>query len=404
MQAGFALFDFIDGVDENFIRVKRAVLHGQVEAHVILGDDPARADVHVSSLGISRLASSQPDRVATGLQMGIGITAKQIIPTRSRCKEDRVAVILAADAPPVQDDQQHASPSAPVMGGREGGAVHGGRLIHSQGGENRWGHIRQFAVAQFHGRGGAGIDQNELHQVGGMRNMRRPIWIVHLLQIAMIGGDHHHVIVRKGRIHDLAEMGIHGFRAPDLGLVVRGVADDVAVGKVGHDEIIFLFNAEHNLFGDLGKAQLGNLLEGDILRGGNANILLTLERLVVPAVEEEGDMREFFRFSGVQLTQTRAADDFSQRIANPGRREGHRQVFEFFVIKRQDDKVEILERGPREAVEVGRGEGFGQLDLALPAAAAKDDGVAVLDATKRYILIIHKHDRVERVVCLPLCI
>ena len=90
--------------------------------------------------------------------------------------------------------------------------------------------------------------------------------------------------------------------------------DHVAVGKVGHDQVVALVDAGQNLFGDLRQAQFGNLVERDAFGRWNAHILLAGEGLVVPAVKEKGDMSKFLGFGDPQLAQPGPADDFAQGV------------------------------------------------------------------------------------------
>jgi hypothetical protein len=82
------------------------------------------------------------------------------------------------------------------------------------------------------------------------------------------------------------------------------------------------------------------------------------------------------------------------------RRESDRQIFEFFVIQRQDDKSEMAKIGTRKAVEPRFRERFRQLDFAFAAAAAKDDRVAIANAAEGVVLRIHQDDGFKRVICL----
>ncbi len=74
------------------------------------------------------------------------------------------------------------------------------------------------------------------------------------------------------------------------------------------------------------------------------------------------------------------------------------------MIKGQDDKGQVVQIRAREVVETRFGEGFGQLDLALTAPAAKDDRIAIFDPTDWITLRIGQHDRFKGIIRLTVCI
>jgi hypothetical protein len=66
-------------------------------------------------------------------------------------------------------------------------------------------------------------------------------------------------------------------------------------------------------------------------------------------------------------------------MLHPRGSESNRKVFEFVMIQGKNDKGEIGEGFPREGIEVPIRECFGELNLALAPAAAKNDCIAILD-------------------------
>ena len=107
-----------------------------------------------------------------------------------------------------------------------------------------------------------------------------------------------------------------------------------------------------------------------------------------------------FRLGDAQLAQPCTADDLAQGVRHLARRERHRQIFELFVVEREDHEREVIKLRPREPVEARLRERLGQLDLALAAAAAEDDRVPIRDPPDRRALCVHGNKRFERVVGL----
>ena len=168
--------------------------------------------------------------------------------------------------------------------------------------------------------------------------MRRPVRVGHHFQVAMIGGDHDNIIGSQSCIHYLPKLVVDGSGAFDFRFTIRCVTDDITIGKVGHDQIVFPLDATYYFFTNLRQAQFGNLFERHAFGRGDADIFFTLKTLVFTAIQEKRDVRKLLRLSGAQLAQPSAADRFAERISDFGWCEGNRQVFEFFVIEGQDDE------------------------------------------------------------------
>ena len=70
--------------------------------------------------------------------------------------------------------------------------------------------------------------------------MRRTVGVGHDFQVAVVGSDHDHIIRNHRSIHNLSEVTVNDLRALDFRLTIGRVADDITVGKVGHEQIIAL--------------------------------------------------------------------------------------------------------------------------------------------------------------------
>ncbi len=115
-------------------------------------------------------------------------------------------------------------------------------------------------------------------------------------------------------------------------------------------------------------------------------------------------MREFFRFSHVQLTQTGPADDFGQGGADFGWCKGHRQILKLFVIQGEDHEGEVLQILAGKMAELPLGEGFGELYFALAAPAAENNRISIPHQPHRLAGFIRQYQRLKRIISLPFSI
>ena len=178
------------------------------------------------------------------------------------------------------------------------------------------------------------------------------------------------------------------------------MADDVAVGEVGEDEVIALVHGPLHLLRHLRQAQLRLLVEGDALGGGDPQVVLAGEGLVLAAVEEEGHMGVLLRLGAVELPQSRLADDLRQGLHNLLRRKSDGQILELLMVHGHDDEAQILHIRPVEVLEIRVHEGVGQFDLPLAPAAAEDHLVPVLNFTYRHSALAYESQGLQIVVGL----
>ncbi len=278
MQAGAAPFDILDRGQEHFVGEERAILHGLVQADVILQHDPPGADVHMPCLGVARLAGLQTDGIPGGVQTAVRMVCEQAIPDRGGRQVDGIGLIQRADSPAIQDDQQHAAFPAPAVVRSQRCTGHGCRLRQAKGCQDRRSHIGQLSILKLRVGWRARIDGNELNRVGRMRHVRLSVRTGHRLQVAMVSRDQHDCIGGKCRLDHFAQVAIDQGRTVELCLVVGGMPDHIPIGKVGHDQVIVLLQSAQHLLLDLRQAEFRDLVEGNAFRGGDAHIVLPGER------------------------------------------------------------------------------------------------------------------------------
>ena len=195
----------------------------------------------------------------------------------------------------------------------------------------------------------------------------------------MVGGDHGDAAHLERRVHDLADALIHGLDGLDGGVVVAGVTDHVAVGKVEDDDVIRAgLNALDALFRDLVGAHLGLEVVGRDLGRGNEHTVLAGVGRFNAAVEEERDMGVLLGLRDAQLRQAELAEVFAEAVMDRDARERDEHVRHRGVVLGVADvgDGEIL---ALEAVERGIDERAGDLAGAVGAVVEEDDGVVVGD-------------------------
>ena len=86
----------LNGLEENGILLEAAVLHGGVQAHVVLHHAAARAQVGVARLGVAGLAGAQAHELAGGVELGPGLIGQQGVPIGGVGDVDGVALVPGA--------------------------------------------------------------------------------------------------------------------------------------------------------------------------------------------------------------------------------------------------------------------------------------------------------------------
>ena len=222
---------------------------------------------------------------------------------------------------------------------------------------------------------------------------------VQLFDIAVVRSDGHHVVLGQGSIHHLLQGPADVTAGIQLGGGVLGVADDITVGEVGDDEVVFPQGARHSP-GHLRQGELRLLVKVDAFGRGDAHILFTGEGGVFPAVEEKGHMGELLGLRAVELGFSGLGEDLGQRFYHVFRRKGDGQMLELVVIQCQDSEVQILQLPALHGPEVVRREQFRQLDLPLTPAAAEHHRVVIPDAADGNAAL-SQHHGLQMIVVLP---
>ena len=390
VQGGAVLLGVLDGLEEDGILLKAAVLHGGVQTDIVLHHAAARAQVGVARLRVAGLSRAQTHELAGGVELGPGLLRQQRIPVGSVGQMDGVAVVAGAKAPTVADNQEHLPPLSPVFVLAEGPAVHLGGLGNAHNVQHRGRHVTQGAVPQPDGTGIGGVDHDKGHQIGGVGPVGLAGGGVELFNVAVVGGDGHHIPLAQGVVHHLVQVLTHIPAGLDLGPGVLGVADDVAVGKVGHHEVI-LAQGVHYGVRHLGQGELRLLVKVDALGRGEAQVILPGEGIVLAAVEEEGHVGELLALSAVELGLPRLAEDLGQGLYHLGRGKGDGQVLKLVVVHGHDDEIQIVQHPALRLVKLRLREHLGELDLPLAPAAAEDGGVAVRDLAHRLPVLYQNH-------------
>ena len=221
---------------------------------------------------------------------------------------------------------------------------------------------------------------------------------VQLFDVAVVGGNGHHIALGQCVVDDLVQILADIAAGLNLGGGVLGVADDIAVGEVGDNEVI-LAQGVHDGVRHLGQGQLGLLVKVDTLGGGDAYVVLAGEGVVLTAVEEEGHVGEFLGLGTVELGFAGLGQDLGQGLHHLGGGEGDGQVLELVVVHGHDDKVQIVQLPALHLVEALLGEHLGQFDLPLAAAAAKDGGIAVSNLAHG-LAVLHQDHGLQMIVIL----
>ena len=226
---------------------------------------------------------------------------------------DGIAVIAGAQAPAVADDEEHLPPLAPGVALRQGAARHLRGLGDPHDVQNRGRHIAEGAVPQGDGACLAGVHQDKGHQIGGVGAVGLAGGGVQLFDVAVVRGHGHHVVPGQSGLHHLLQGPADVAAGLQLGGGVLGVADDVAVGEVGDDKVVFPQGVRHGP-GHLRQGQLRLLVKVDALGRGDAHILLAGEGGVFPAVEEKGHMGELLGLRAVELAFAGLGEDLCQGL------------------------------------------------------------------------------------------
>ncbi|MNX91740.1 hypothetical protein D3C86_1238450 [compost metagenome] len=153
------------------------------------------------------------------------------------------------------------------------------------------------------------------HRIGGVGRVRAAGHRVdHGFAIAVVGNDKHRATHFFERGNDRTKSAIHGFAGLDCGLQIAGMADHVRVGVIGNDKIVTLADRLDEFLRHLGRAHLRLQVVGRNLRRFRHEAVFADFRLFLAAIQEEGDMRIFFRLGEAKLREPLFCHPGAERI------------------------------------------------------------------------------------------
>lgn len=174
-------------------------------------------------------------------------------------------------------------------------------------------------------------ERNRIQRVGGVR---RTVIIDGVVGIAVVGDDDSLVIIGLGSLDNLLYTVVDSPHCFGDGMVNTCVTHHVTIGKIHHDEIILLrIDSTDELVLYLEGTHLRLQVVGCHLRRMNQNAVLTLERLLAAAVEEESHVCILLRFGCMQLTLAEPAEILAQGIYDIFFREEYVYPLEVGIIR-----------------------------------------------------------------------
>ena len=310
-----------------------------------------------------------------------------------------IPLVAGSKAPAVADDKEHLPISAEVMTLCQRCSVHLGRLRNPHHIQHGRRNIAQTAVPQCNRAAVGGIHQNKGHQIGGMRAVGLSGCGIQLFDVAVVGSHRHHIALGQRIVYHHVQIVTDVPAGLQLGGGVLGVADDVAVGKIGHDKIILSQRFHHPVCHGW-QAQLRLLVKVNALGGRDAHVVLAGERGVFAAVEEKGHMGILFAFGAVELALPRLAEHLCQRLDHMGGGKRNGQILELVMVHGHDDKIQILQQITLHPIKIRIGKQLRQLDFPFSPAAAEHGGIPVADLSHGSA-IFHQDHRFQMVIIQP---
>ena len=198
----------------------------------------------------------------------------------------------------------------------------------------------------------------------------------------MVGGDHDYAVRLGDHRKQARQLEVQALHGGDHGLEVAGVADHVAVGVVDAQvAVLARLDGFDQGVGDLGALHPRALLEGHHVRrdlGVGLELVVELARLV--AVPEVGDVAVLLGLGDGELGDAVLREVLAEGAAD--RRRHHQEAgrnLEVAVVLHHAGVGDLREADTVEDLEVGFGEGAGDLDGAVAAEVEVDHGVTVDD-------------------------
>ena len=145
-------------------------------------------------------------------------------------------------------------------------------------------------------------DVDKRHRVQRVGGVGCTVIVDGVVGITVVGNDDGLIVIGLGSLDDVVHAGVYGDNSLSDGVVHTRMAHHIAVGEVDHDEVVLLgVDGTDELVLHLIGAHLGLQVVGGHLRRVHENTVLTGERLLTAAVEEERHMGVFLSLGGMQL-------------------------------------------------------------------------------------------------------
>ena len=140
--------------------------------------------------------------------------------------------------------------------------------------------------------------------------------IHHDLAVAVVSGDDHGATRGFEGGDHLCQPLIHRFTRLDRSIQITGMADHIGVCVIGYDQIVSSLDRLDEFRRDFGGGHFGLQIIGRNLgRFGHVTVFAFF-RLLLAAIEKEGDMGVFFRLGEAELAFALFCDPFPQCVDN----------------------------------------------------------------------------------------
>ena len=223
-------------------------------------------------------------------------------------------------------------------------------------------------------------DDQERNRIGGVCGERRTVLLVHLVCVAVVGGQQNGAMHRENLLDDLAGTGVDCFHCFDSGIEYTGVSNHVAVCVVEDDNVVFAaVQTGKQLIGDFVCAHLRLQVVGCNLWRVDQCAVLAFRDGFHAAVKEEGNMCVLFGFCDAQLGQSFFGDIFAKGVVQTLRFEGNLYVWHGGIVLGHADIVQ-REEFAGKSVEVRINQGAGDLSCTVWTEVKEDDRIICRDS------------------------
>ena len=228
------------------------------------------------------------------------------------------------------------------------------------------------------------------------------VLVVPFLYSAVVGGENDCHTLCQRFVHNDPDVMIHCFDGRANGVRIFDVSHNVNVSEVRDEKIIARLPQRLNRCRcNSADAQFGHFgVVLDLRWRRNDDSLLSRERILSPAVEEEREMGRLLRLGDFDLRQSRARQRLAEGILNRHRGEGHLGV-ESIIVLNHGNEVDSHPRLCGEVTEAVVREALGEFDFSLTSDVVKHHVIPVSNAAHRPAISIDQNQRLQRLVILP---